>query len=111
MAAGKSIFRIKKGVLKDTWSKTAMSRLPFVLLKTHVMTMVKEMAEMTYRTMLRRVGGKFQLGTQNMGRCQNAQRGPRMRLPIKGPCSRCRRGSAKPRQPGSSPNGPPRKNT
>src|SRR3954453_17716081 len=111
MAAGKSIFRIKKVVLKDACIKTAMSRLPFVLLKTHVMTMVKEMADMTYRTMLRRVGGKFQLGTQKMARGKNAKRGRGMRPPTKGPCSRCSRGSPKPRQPGSSPNGPPRKNT
>src|SRR5919202_46851 len=107
MGAAKSRFRIKKVVLKDACIKTAMSMLPFVLLKTHVMPIVKQMAEMIYKTMLRRVGGKFQVGIQNMGRCQNAQRGPRMRLPTKGPCSRCRRGSAKARHPGSSPNGPP----
>ena len=36
---------------------------------------------------------------------------PRMTLPISGPCSGCRRGKAKPRQPGgSSPSGPPRTN-
>jgi len=34
-----------------------MNRLPFVLLKTHVMTMVKAIAAMTNMAMLRMVGG------------------------------------------------------
>jgi hypothetical protein len=83
-----------------------MSTLPFVLLKTHVMMMVTGMEAMTNRTTLARVGGKFQAGTQKKGRCHNAQSGPRIRLPTKGPCNRYRRGNAKPRQPGSSPTGP-----
>ena len=66
---------------KVACTKMAMSRLPFVLLKTHVMMMVKAVAEMTNRTMLRRVGGKFQAGTQNKGRCHNAQRGAEDQAP------------------------------
>ena len=66
---------------KDACTKIAMSRLPFVLLKTHVMMMVKAIAAMTNMTMLRMVGGKFQAGTQNMGRCQNAQSGPEDQAP------------------------------
>ena len=100
MGAGKSRFRIARTQSKEVCTKTAMNRLPFVLLKTHVMTMVKAIAAMTNITMLRMVGGKFQAGTQNMGRCHNAQRGPRIRLPTKGPCSRCKAGqreSAPPR--------------
>src|SRR5262249_20834252 len=110
MGTGKSLFKIAKTVSKDVCTKRAMNRLPLVLLKIQVMTAVKTVAAVINITMLRMVGGKFQAGIQNMGRCQNAQMGPRMRLPKNGPYRRCRRGSANPRHLGSSPSGPPRKN-
>src|SRR5436189_5592441 len=109
MGTGNALFRIAKNVSKEVCTKTAMNRLPFVLLKTHVMTMVKAIDAMTNITMLRMVGGRFQTGAQNRGRCQNAQMGPRIRLPNKGPYRRCSLGSANPRHPGSSPSGPPKK--
>src|SRR5215204_7824470 len=85
----------------------AIRRLPFVLLKTHVYMMAKQVVARTNITTLK-VVRVFQ-GVKNKGRCHKPQRTPRMRLPTKGPCSDCRRGSANPRQPGSSPSGPPRK--
>src|SRR6266487_5265728 len=103
MGTGNVLFRIAKNVSKEVCTKTAMNRLPFVLLKTQVMTTVKTVAARTNITIFRMVGGRFQTGAQNRGRCQNAQMGPRIRLPTKGPYARCRRGSANPRHPSSSP--------
>jgi hypothetical protein len=86
-----------------------MSRLPFALLKTHVMIMVRAVIVRINITMLGMVGG-VQTPLQNKGRCHKAHSIPRMRLPTKGPCNGCKCGSANPRQPGSSPSGPPRMN-
>jgi hypothetical protein len=41
-------------------------------------------------------------GIKNPGKCHRAHRLPRIRPPIKGPHNRCKRGCAKPVQPGSS---------
>src|SRR5215218_9272227 len=108
MGAGKSGPTATVVQLKVACSKTAMSTLPFVLLKTHVYMMAKQVVVGAGAAGLRAVGA-FQ-GGKNRGRCHKPQRGPRIRLARRGPCSACSRGSAKPRQPGSSPSAPPVKN-
>src|ERR687898_776395 len=87
----------------------AISTLPFVLLKTHVYMTAKQVDARAITARLNTVSS-FQ-GVKNRGRCQSAQRGPRIRIPRRGPYSDCSRGSANPRQPGSSPSAPPRKST
>src|SRR5919206_2290976 len=106
--------RTPRGKLKvsmDACTNMAINTLPLVLLKTHVVTIAKVMAMTTNLTMSKKPlppDDSAQDGTKNSGRCQRAHSSPRMRVPTKGPCSGCRRGSAKPRQPGSSNSGPPR---
>src|SRR5215203_172153 len=109
MGEGKSVPSGTVDQLKVAWIKMAISTLPFVLLKTHVYMMAKQVVARTNTTRLK-VVSTFQ-GVKNRGRCHSAQRGPRIRVPTRGPCSDCSRGSANPRQPGSSPSAPPRKNT
>lgn len=95
----------------EACTNTAISTLPFVLLKTHVKMMVMAMAKMQNFTIARGLlppDDSAQVGTINSGRCHNPHSSPRIILPTKGPCSGCMRGSAKPRQPISSPSGPPR---
>src|ERR687889_89543 len=79
----------------------AISTLPFVLLKTHVYMMAKQVVARANTTTLNAVSS-FQ-GVKNRGRCHKAQRGPRMRLPRRGPCMDCSRGRANPRQPQHEP--------
>ena len=81
---------------KDVCSKMASSMLPFVLLNTHVKTMVMNITAARNRTMVRMVEGVPQTLTQNRGRCQHAQSGPRIRVPTRGLCSRCSRGRETP---------------
>src|ERR671933_1969720 len=96
--------------LMDPCAKMGMSTLPLVLLNTHVKMIVIDTAQITNKTTSRRLPcGVSQLGMRNRGRCQSAQRVPRMRLPISGPYSRWSLGSANPRQPISSNTGPPAK--
>src|SRR5919112_2974247 len=105
MGEGKSGAKIPvTDALKLAWTKMAINTLPFVLLKTHVYMMAKQVVARTNTTTLNKVSS-FQ-GVKNRGRCHSAQRGPRIRVPTRGPCSDCRRGGAKPRHPRSSANGP-----
>src|ERR671921_1235819 len=98
MGAGKSGAKIPvTDALKLAWIKMAISTLPLVLLKTHVYMMAKQVVARTNTTTLNAVSS-FQ-GVKKRGRCHSAQRGPRIRVPSRGPCSDCSRGSAKPRQP------------
>src|SRR5438477_4655156 len=48
-------------------------------------------------------------GIKNPGKCHRAHRLPTIRPPVKGPRNRCKRGCAKPVQPGSSKSGPPKR--
>src|SRR5215207_593764 len=82
----------------------AMRTLPFVLLKTHIMTRRRPTRARANTTKSRTVplGGmsvRSSDGIKNPGRCQRAQRLPRMRPPTTGPCSCCKRGWAKPLHP------------
>src|SRR6266487_476546 len=90
MGAGKSLFRAAINMSKDACIKVAISKLPFVLLKIHVMTMVKAIAAMTNIAMLRMVGGRFQAGTQNIGRCRGSGSRPKDRASSAGGEARIR---------------------
>src|SRR4051794_11671532 len=95
----------RKGESMHVCNKMARSTLPFVLLNTHVNMMAMAMEKRQNLTIARGPlppDVSAQEGTINMGRCHTPHSSPRMRLPTKGPCSGCRRGSAKPRQPISS---------
>ena len=96
-------------MLKDACINMVISRLPSALLNTHVMTTVSAVIITTNMTMFATVGG-VHTPVQNRGKCHKAHSTPKRMLPASGPYAACRRGSAKPRQPGSSPNGPPRTN-
>src|SRR5215212_8383276 len=93
MGEGKSVPSGTVDQLKVAWIKMAISTLPFVLLKTHVYMMAKQVVARTNTTTLK-VVSTFQ-GVKNRGRCHKPQRGPRMRVPSRGPCSDCRPGQRK----------------
>lgn len=96
-------------VLNEACISMVMSRLPFAWLKTHVMMIVRAVI-MTMNIRMFGIVGGVHTPVQNRGRGHSAHSTPRMTLPTSGPYRRCKRGSAKPRQPGSSPSGPPSRN-
>src|SRR5215203_59859 len=81
MGAGKSVPSGTVDQLNVALIKMAISTLPFVLLKTHVYMMAKEVVARTNTTTLK-VVSTFQ-GVKNRGRCHSAQRGPRIRDPTR----------------------------
>ena len=84
-----------------------MSTLPRALLKTQVKMNVTATIQNTYTAMLGTLGVDH-CPLNQIGACQNAHRTPRIRLAFTGAWNCCKRGSATPRQPISSPSGPAR---
>lgn len=85
-----------------------MRRLPFVLLNIHVQMIAFSIKIRANVTKPETVNGAYAPAMRNKGKCHRAWSVPSTRLPRNAPYCCCNRGKANPRQPGSSPNGPPR---
>src|SRR5207302_4102514 len=94
--------------------RIAINKLPPVLLKAHVIS-TEKLTTASRKTItpetVRPPFAAANVFVKYCGACQPAHMTPRITVPKSGPQRVCRRGSAKPRQPGSSSSGPDRKST